>query len=108
MLHTRNMPRTIAWYQSVLGFTLAGAGGGGWCRLTRDRVALMFMQNDAFAAPFATATQYIHVDDVMALWEAIKDRCAAEWGPERMPYGMLEFAIRDPNFYLLSFGQPVA
>jgi hypothetical protein len=22
-----------------------------------------------------------------------------------MPYGMLEFAIRDPNGYLLSFGQ---
>ncbi len=28
-----------------------------------------------------------------------------EWGPEEMPYGMLEFAIRDPNGYLLSFGQ---
>jgi hypothetical protein len=28
-------------------------------------------------------------------------------GPERMPYGMLEFAIKDPNGYLLSFGQKV-
>jgi hypothetical protein len=33
--------------------------------------------------------------------------CPAEWGPEEMPYGMLEFAIKDPNGYLLSFGQPV-
>jgi hypothetical protein len=30
-----------------------------------------------------------------------------EWGPERMPYGLIEFAIKDPNGYLLSFGQPV-
>lgn len=32
---------------------------------------------------------------------------SAEWGPERMPYGMLEFAIKDLNGYLLSFGQRV-
>ena len=40
------------------------------------------------------------------LWNLIKDRCVAEWGPEQMPYGMLEFAIKDPNGYMLSFGQP--
>jgi hypothetical protein len=44
---------------------------------------------------------------VMMLWDSIKDRCSAEWGPQRMPYGMLEFAIRDLNGYLLSFGQRV-
>jgi hypothetical protein len=55
-----------------------------------------------------TATQYIYVDDVIALWSSIKNRCAAEWGPETMPYGMLEFAIKDPNGYFLSFGQRVA
>jgi len=58
--------------------------------------------------PHATATQYIHVDDVMAVFHAVKDRCPIEWGPERMPYRMLEFAIRDPNGYLLSFGQEVS
>jgi hypothetical protein len=42
----------------------------------------------------------------MGLWEAVKDLCSAEWGPEKTPYGMLEFAIKDPNGYLLSFGQP--
>ena len=44
----------------------------------------------------------------MALWTAIKDRVVAEWGRARMPYGILEFAIKDPDGYLLSFGQPVA
>jgi hypothetical protein len=41
----------------------------------------------------------------MRLRASIQDRCTAEWGPEEMPYGMLEFAIRDPDGYLLSFGQ---
>jgi hypothetical protein len=24
-----------------------------------------------------------------------------------MPYGLTEFAVKDPNGYLLSFGQPI-
>jgi hypothetical protein len=24
-----------------------------------------------------------------------------------MPYGMLEFAIKDPNGYLIAFGEPI-
>ena len=35
----------------------------------------------------------------------IKGRVTAESGPEEMPYGMLELTIKDPNGYLLSFGQ---
>ena len=65
----------------------------------------MFVRNANFRDPHATATQYIYVDDVMAVWSSIKDHCSAEWGPEKMPYGMLEFAVKDPNGYLISFGQ---
>ena len=32
----------------------------------------------------------------------------AAMGAGKMPYGMLEFAITDPNGYLLSFGQALA
>jgi hypothetical protein len=70
-------------------------------------VAIMFMRNRHLETPHATATQYFYVDDVMSLWNEIKDRVAAEWGPEQMPYGMLEFAIRDPDGYYLSFGEPI-
>jgi catechol 2,3-dioxygenase-like lactoylglutathione lyase family enzyme len=105
MLQTDDMKRTRQWYESLLGFRCVSAAGDGWCRLVRDDVAIMFMHNDHLGPPHATATQYIYVDDVMAIWDSIKDRCSAEWGPEKMPYGMLEFAIKDPNSYLLSFGQ---
>lgn len=104
MLQARDLDRTIAWYETVLGFRCNGKDTG-WCRLERDGVALMFMRNAHVGEPHATATQYIDVDDAMALWNAIKDRVTAEWGPEQMPYGRLEFAIRDPDGYLLSFGQ---
>ena len=66
------------------------------------------MRNAHLGEPHATATQYIYVDDVMGLWNDIGAQVIAEWGPERMPYNMMEFAIRDPNGYLLSFGQRIA
>lgn len=107
MLQTSDMDRTIGWYVDVLGFRCVNRLGDGWCQIARDGVSLMFMRNDHLGAPHATATQYIKVDDVRALWDAVKDRVTAEWGPEDMPYGMREFAIRDPDGYLLSFGEPL-
>jgi uncharacterized glyoxalase superfamily protein PhnB len=107
MLQTDDMQRTIDWYTSVLGFSCTSSGGDDWCRIERDGVVLMFMRNAHLGSPHATATQYIHVDDVLELWNGIKDRVTTEWGPEEMPYGLLEFAIKDPNGYLLSFGQPL-
>ena len=108
MLQCHDIEATETWYRSVLGFQCVGKLEQVWCRLERDEAAIMFMRNAHFGLPHATATQYIYVDDVLALWNSIKDNCQAEWGPEQMPYGMLEFAIKDLNGYLLSFGQPTA
>src|SRR5262245_11963072 len=107
MLQSSDLERTIDWYGAVLGFTCVSRLGNDWCRLERDKAAVMFMCNAHVGTPHATATQYIQVDDVMALWDGIRSRVTSEWGPERMPYGMLEFAIKDPDGYLLSFGQPL-
>ena len=107
MLQTSDMERTIAWYGDVLGFRCVRRMGDGWCHLAQDGVSLMFMRNDHLGAPHATATQYIYVDDVNALWEMLKHRVAPEWGPEDTSYGMREFAIKDPDGYLLSFGEPL-
>jgi catechol 2,3-dioxygenase-like lactoylglutathione lyase family enzyme len=107
MLQTGDIARAIDWYGSILGFRCTSRADG-WCRLERDDVAIMFMRNAHIGEPHATATQYIHVDDVMALWESVRGRVGAEWGPEEMPYGLIEFAIKDPDGYLLSFGEPVS
>ena len=106
MLQSADLARAEAWYRDVLGFRCPGRADG-WRRLERDGVALMFMSNDHLGAPAATATQYIRVDDALGLWETLRGKVEPEWGPEEMPYCMLEFAVRDPDGYLLSFGQPL-
>jgi len=107
MLQTKNMNRTVDWYQTVLGFQRTSPESDGWCCLSRDGVSIMFMNNAHLGEPHATATQYFTVDDVDALWDGIKAHCQAEWGPEDFSYGLREFAIKDPNGYLLSFGSPI-
>jgi uncharacterized glyoxalase superfamily protein PhnB len=108
MLQTNNMESTIQWYQSVLGFSIeAQSDDKSWCSLTRDDAALMLSHEDHPATANDAVTLYIYTDDAAGLWNSIKDRCKAEWGPEQAPYGMLEFAIKDPNGYLICFGQEV-
>jgi catechol 2,3-dioxygenase-like lactoylglutathione lyase family enzyme len=104
MLQAADLNATVTWYTSVLGFKCA-AQEEGWARLERDEVALMFITDQEFGSPQVTGVQYIYVDDAMALWNDIKNRVTAERGPEQTDYGMLEFTIKDPNGYLLSFGQ---
>lgn len=106
MLRSSNLQRSIDWYESVLGFQCVSRIEN-WCRLERDGASIMFMINDHHGTPHATGTQYFYVEDAMALWDQIKDRVKAEWGPELMSYGKLEFAIKDPDGYFLSFGQSV-
>jgi catechol 2,3-dioxygenase-like lactoylglutathione lyase family enzyme len=106
MLQSGDLDRTEAWYTGTLGFRRTGRSEG-WLRVERDGVALMFMRNAHLGAPNATGTQYIRVDDVRGLWDSLEGRVQAEWGPEEMPYGMLEFAVRDPDGYVLSFGAPI-
>lgn len=108
MLHTLDLDATIAWYGTMLGFSCQNRMGTHWCHLVRDQVSIMFMHNAHFGAPNATATQYFNVDDVTALFESLKDKWPIEWGLEEMPYGMLEFAIKDNNGYLLSFGEDIS
>lgn len=72
---------------------------------TRPRDADVHAQCAFWRAAHATATQYIYLHDLAAFWDEIKDKVKAEWGPEKMPYGMMESAIKDPDGYLLSFGE---
>jgi len=106
MLQATNLNATVTWYTAVLGFKCV-AQEEGWARLERDDVAIMFITDDEFGPPQATGVQYIYVDDAMALWNDVKNRADVDRAPEETGYGMLEFTIKDPNGYLLSFGQSV-
>jgi catechol 2,3-dioxygenase-like lactoylglutathione lyase family enzyme len=112
-LKARDIDETIAFYTSVLGFELVSRmdneeEGYSWCALTSGSTQIMFNTlGPAEEEPALTGTLYFNPADVRLLWDELKDWMPIEWPLEEMPYGMLEFAIRDCNGYVLVFGQAI-
>ena len=110
-LPVADLRRTLAFYTGVLGFRLSAMWpdeAPTFCILDRDDVSLGFFTPDALRGPatIGTADLYLAVDDVRALHESIRDTVDIEWGPEIFFYGRREFAVRDPDGYLLIFTEP--
>jgi len=110
-LPVADLGRTVRFYAGVLGFQV----GLMWPErdptfavLDRDSVSLGFFTPDAHRGPvtIGTADLYLGADDVLGLHSAIKDYVKIEWGPEVYLYGRREFAVRDPDGYLLIFTEP--
>jgi uncharacterized glyoxalase superfamily protein PhnB len=111
MLRTRDLPGTVAFWTDQLGFTCDGVSQeDGWASLSRDSVGLMIATPNAhvpFETPRFTGSFYFNVDDVAALWAALKGRVEIAYPMEEFHYGMREFAIYDNNGYMLQFGTPI-
>jgi uncharacterized glyoxalase superfamily protein PhnB len=116
MLKVPDLSATITFYTQTLGFSIQNQmtddnGKPTWCALKWGNASVMFYSAESLdqppGPPSMTGVLYFNPADVRALWEQLKDRAEVAWPLEEMPYGMLEFAIRDCNGYILSFGQEV-
>jgi len=107
MLKVNDIQETINFYTGHLGLTVE-ARAGSWCSLKMGEQCLMFSSMDApKGPPNMTGVLYFYPKDVRALWNQLKDTVPVEWELFETDYGMLEFAVRDPNGYTLSFGQDI-
>jgi uncharacterized glyoxalase superfamily protein PhnB len=105
---------TGGWYGSVLGFACEYAAGDPpeFAVWSRSGSPIMFrrVQDPALICPNekqgGTWDVFFWVSDVDSLHAEIAGRGATiVYAPTVQPYGMKEFAVRDPNGYVLGFGQ---
>lgn len=109
MLTVINMHETIRFYHDVLGFECRNRSDV-WATLLNYGVEVMIALPNAhlpFEKPQSTASFYMTLDDVDALWQKIKDKATVVYPIENFHYGMREFAILDNNGYLLHFGSEI-
>jgi catechol 2,3-dioxygenase-like lactoylglutathione lyase family enzyme len=115
MLAVNDLGDTVAFYVGVLGFSLEGTWGRApgpstWCALDYGPGALMFTQRGADEGdrPTMSGSLYFYPRSVDRYYETLIERGAH---PLRAPvdkeWGMREFAIKDPDGYLLLFGEPI-
>jgi uncharacterized glyoxalase superfamily protein PhnB len=109
---------SLAFYEGVLGFTrgvtVPEQSPFVFASVTSASVEIFFNLRSAAEAEYPrfagqptglTGTLFIEVDEVEALYQELKDKV-----PIVMPflvqwYGMKEFAIADPDGYVITFAQ---
>lgn len=109
VLTVPDVKQTVAFYER-LEFKVTKQMEG-WAMLAHGEVEIMFSLPNAFMPydkPQLTGSLYFRVDDVTPLWEKVKDTAKVSYPLEDFSYGMREFAIFDPNGYLIQFGQELA
>lgn len=107
-LPVARLQRTMDFYTQVLGFRIRCLWPNEkptFLMLDRDDVGLSF--DEVGTTPTWQAASgggfYVEADDVRAMHEALRGRVPIEWGPEVYPYGCRQFAIRDPDGYVIIF-----
>jgi uncharacterized glyoxalase superfamily protein PhnB len=113
-----SVERSLAFYVDTLGFTpgftVPDASPFVFASVTSGDVEIFF--NDAAAAvkeypafaarPIgATGTLYIEVEGVDALHDRLKDRVPIVMPMVAQFYGTREFAISDPDLYVITFAE---
>jgi len=106
---------TARWYRDVLGFrfnSFPDVEPFEWASVHRDSVEIMLQRSPGYQKPDLDPIRpggawnaYFYVDEVDALFEAIKERIIVRRTPCDQPYQLREFEIADPNGYVLVFGQ---
>jgi catechol 2,3-dioxygenase-like lactoylglutathione lyase family enzyme len=87
----------VAWPESHPTFTI----------LRRDATSIGFFEpSEHQPGPIGYAELYVEVTEAAALHASLVPRLPIEWGPEIYAYGRREFAIRDPDRYLIIFTEP--
>jgi catechol 2,3-dioxygenase-like lactoylglutathione lyase family enzyme len=117
-----DLPATIDFYQSRLGFDLAYKGGGDgevddyWAFVRRDKVMLMFkaIASDVHPQPncsrheWARWDAYIYTDDPDSLYaEFVAKDVPMHSALANTSDGLRAFEIKDNNGYVVCFGRPL-
>jgi hypothetical protein len=106
---------TIRWYESELGFTSFPFPKNPpyvFASVSRDTVEIMFQRLEGFHKPDLYSARsggvwdaYIRMEGVKRFYEQVKDRVEISNPLQKQPYGDWEFEIKDPNGYVLVFGE---
>ena len=102
-----DMPGMLAFYRDVLGFQLD-------VRWPDDDPTFVILQKDAARVAFFSGDRvgprgrggvelYIDVPDAQSLHDELAQRVTIAWGPEVYSYGCREFAVLDPEGYMVIF-----
>ena len=115
VMFASDLPRTIKYWNEQIGFATHGTflDLPAFAMMERDHHYMMLKQLPAgdTIIPYCDRDEglwnsYFWVDDVKTLLAEFQRRGASiDYGLCEQPYGVLEFAVRDPDQQTIGFGQ---
>ena len=115
-LMVKDVDKTIDFYNTILGFSTFDTVFQGkdlvWGMIKKDNVYIMLQKFESIIDEYPSLkkqefggglTLYITVQDVDNLYKDIKDTVTIVRELHKTPYGANEFAILDPNNFILVF-----
>lgn len=115
-LMVKDVNKTIEFYTDILDFevlqTVPEEGVLEWAMVCRDDVSLMFQKEESIKDEYpelkdqqggGALTLYIKVEDLENLCQEIKNDVHIIKEMHETFYGANEFAIQDPNSFILTF-----
>lgn len=109
VLVVQDVAQAVAFY-GQLGFQVTKQMEG-WATLAHGDTEIMFSLSNDFMKhdkPLLTGSLYFRVDDVDSLWAKMKDKAQVSYALQDFGYGTKEFALIDPNGYLIQFAEEIA
>jgi predicted lactoylglutathione lyase len=105
--------KTTRWYAQYLGFTVSTFPKNEpfvFGSMQRDDAEVMLLRQENFVKPEIVRPAgvwdaYIRIDGVQEFYESVSKNVPIQSAPTKQPYGMWEFEVRDPNGYVLVFGE---
>jgi catechol 2,3-dioxygenase-like lactoylglutathione lyase family enzyme len=108
-----DVEKTIAWYKEHLGVdadAFPARPPHQWASIWRDGVEIMLLRVEGYKKPDLRTRRpsvfdvYVRTTGILDLFAKLDGKVEILARPARAPYGMVEFAVRDPNGYILMFG----
>lgn len=107
---------TIQWYEEQLGFIgdpFPHREPYVFAILRRDDVEIFLQRIVDYEKPDLYNRRsggvwdaYIHVEGIQDLYESVREEATIVQPLRQQPYGAWEFEVKDPNGYILVFGEP--
>lgn len=111
-LPVADLARTIDFYIRTFGDHVASVWpkvAPNFVILENDNVEIQFYVPEGLAGePSRQGTISFDVSDARAIHRSLEGHLTVEWGPEVYWYGRLEFAVCDPNGYMIILSEKTA
>jgi uncharacterized glyoxalase superfamily protein PhnB len=104
---------TAEWYHTVLGFQpylSPKSPPHVYASLCRDDIEIMLLRQEGYRKPELTRAggvwdAYVRVHGLREFYDVVRAKIAVSSELTKRPYGDSEFEVRDPNGYVLVFGE---